>query len=90
MQKVLKVWHMAQFSTEKLTLGLNRSCSLFSAEVWSRFKVCTVFETIPEERCFPTLQDALAQSKQIITLQDTLSHSKQVIKNEDLECEQEQ
>ena len=35
-----------------------------AAEVWNRFKVCTVFETIPEERCFPTLQDALAQSKQ--------------------------
>ena len=31
----------------------------FSAEVWTRFGDCGVFEEIPRERFFPTLQDAL-------------------------------
>jgi hypothetical protein len=35
--------------------------ALVSADVWSRFSSCSVFDSIPRWRCFPTLQDAFAK-----------------------------
>ena len=32
-----------------------------SAEVWNRLKSCSVLDSIPESRFFPTLQDAFAK-----------------------------